>query len=80
VSNESRLATAAGAAMGGISLQPTAVVIDGDVATVTYDVYFGETVAYSALEGQMANVGGIWVVARDEFCTFMASARNACPG
>lgn len=71
--------TAAGEAMGGIGLEPTAVRIDGDEATVTYDVLFGGAPAYTALEGEMARVDGVWTVGRDEFCTFMASARNACP-
>lgn len=71
--------TAAGSAMGGITLVPTDVVVDGDTATITYDVMFGETVAYSALEGTIARIDGTWVVARDEFCGFMASARTACP-
>jgi iron complex transport system substrate-binding protein len=65
--------------MGGISLAPTAVAVDGDAATITYDVLFGETAAYTALEGVIARIDGVWTVGRDEFCTFMASARNACP-
>ena len=71
--------TTAGDAMGGISLAPTAVAVDGDAATITYDVLFGETAAYTALEGVIARIDGVWTVGRDEFCTFMASARNACP-
>jgi len=71
--------TEAGSAMGGISLVPTVVAIDGDSATLTYDVMFGEETAYTALEGEMTLVDGVWVVSREEFCSFMASARNACP-
>jgi iron complex transport system substrate-binding protein len=71
--------TAAGGAMGGISLAPTAVVVDGDAATVTYDVLFGDNVAYGDLTGVISLVDGTWVVSRTEFCSFMASARNACP-
>jgi iron complex transport system substrate-binding protein len=71
--------TTAGAAMGGISLRPTGVVLDGGTATIVYDVYFGDSPAYTAVEGETALVDGTWVVGRDEFCTFMASARNACP-
>ncbi|MFV0308593.1 MAG: Fe2+-enterobactin ABC transporter substrate-binding protein [Desertimonas sp.] len=71
--------TTAGETMGGITLEPTAVVVDGDGATVTYDVLFGGTVAYADQEGSIALVDGTWVVGRDEFCGFMASARNACP-
>lgn len=69
----------AGSAMGGISLEPTAVTVDGDTASVTYDVYFGENAAYTALAGEMTLVDGVWVVSREEFCSFMASARNSCP-
>ena len=54
--------TAAGDAMGGITLVPTDVVVDGDPATVTYDVMFGEETAYTALEGEMSLVDGVWVV------------------
>lgn len=71
--------TTAGEAMGGITLEPTRVVVDGDSATVTYDVMFDGTAAYTALEGEITRTDGVWTVSRDEFCTFMASARNACP-
>jgi iron complex transport system substrate-binding protein len=69
----------AGSAMGGITLDPTAVEVDGDTATITYDVLFGGTAAYTDQTGTMTLVDGLWVVSRDEFCGFMASARNACP-
>lgn len=71
--------TSAGEAMGGITLTPTDVVVDGDTATITYDVLFGDAVAYSAMEGSISLIDGTWVIGRDEFCGFMASARNACP-
>jgi iron complex transport system substrate-binding protein len=71
--------TDAGDAMGGITLVPTEVVVARDTATVTYDVMFGATAAYTALTGEIARINGTWVVARAEFCGFMASARNACP-
>jgi iron complex transport system substrate-binding protein len=70
--------TAVGASMGGIMLVPTAVVVVGDVAMVTYDVIFGGTAAYTALTGEIERLDGEWVVSRDEFCDFMASARNPC--
>ena len=65
--------------MGGITLDPTAVVVNGTSGTVTYDVMFGDTAAYTALTGLIDLVDGTWVVSREEFCSFMASARNACP-
>jgi iron complex transport system substrate-binding protein len=71
--------TAAGDAMGGITLVPNEVVVAGDIATVTYDVTFGGTAAYTALTGEIELIDGTWVVSRAEFCGFMASARNACP-
>lgn len=70
---------AAGSDMGGISLAPTGVAIDGDTATVTYDVLFGGSAAYTALTGTMTVVDDTWTVGRDEFCGFMASARTPCP-
>jgi iron complex transport system substrate-binding protein len=71
--------TAAGSAMGGITLVPTDVAVNGESATVTYDVMFGPSAAYTDLSGLISLVDGTWVVSRTEFCTFMASARNACP-
>ena len=71
--------TAAGDAMGGITLAPTEVVVTGDTAAVTYDVLFGDTAAYTALTGEIALIDGTWTVSRTEFCGFMASARNPCP-
>jgi iron complex transport system substrate-binding protein len=69
----------AGSGLGGISLDPTAVTVDGDTATVTYDVLFGGTAAYEDQTGQLTRVDGVWTVARSEFCSFMASARTPCP-
>ena len=69
---------ATGDGFGGISLVPTAVTIDGDAATVTYDVIFGGNPAYSDLTGTIDLVDGTWVVPRSEFCSFMASARVGC--
>lgn len=71
--------TQAGSAMGGITLAPTNVVVDGTTATVTYDVMFGTRSAYQGQTGTISLVDGNWVVARADFCSFMASARNACP-
>jgi iron complex transport system substrate-binding protein len=70
--------TATGDGFGGISLVPTAVTIDGDAATVTYDVIFGGNPAYSDITGTINLVNSSWVVPRSEFCSFMASARVGC--
>ena len=71
--------TAAGDGMGGITMDVSAVVVDGDTATVTYDVLFGGNPAYSDLTGTLVRAGDTWTVTRDEFCSFMASARTPCP-
>lgn len=68
-----------GQTMGGISLEPTLASIDGTTATITYNVLFGGAAAYSDLTGEIHLVEDTWVVSRDEFCSFMAQARNACP-
>ena len=69
----------AGSAMGGISLEPTAVSIEGDTATITYDVLFGAQAAYSDLSETIDRVGDAWVVSTEKFCAFLAEARVPCP-
>ena len=71
--------TQAGSAMGGISLKPTAAVIDGDSATITYDVLFGSAVAYQSLDKTINRVNGKWVVPTKVFCEFLTAARVPCP-
>ena len=70
--------TEAGARVGGISLEPTSAAIDGDVATVTYNVLFAGVAAYEDLTGTMQWVDGTWTVSREEYCGFLASARTPC--
>jgi iron complex transport system substrate-binding protein len=70
---------AAGQRFGGIKLVPTAVTTSGPTAAVTYDVLFGTTTQYRALQGSAIQEGGGWKVTRAEFCSFMASARTPCP-
>ncbi len=54
--------------------------IEGDTATVTYDVLFGEhRRLHRARPATITSVDGVWTVAKAEFCSFMASARNPCP-
>lgn len=69
---------ATGERMGGISLRPTDANIAGDVATVTYDVLFGGKAAYRDLSGAVERVDGSWIVSRDTYCGFLASARTPC--
>lgn len=64
---------------GGISLEPTSVVIDGDEADVTYDVLFGGSAAYTDMSGGAVLREGVWMVTRARFCAFMSSARVSCP-
>lgn len=67
-----------GEQMGGFSLRPTGAVIEGDTATITYDVLFGESPAYTDLQGVIDLVDGVWVVSRDTYCGFLAQARTPC--
>ena len=69
---------AAGEGLGGISLEPTGVEIDGDAATITYNVLFGDAAAYEDLTGEIQQVDGIWTVSREVYCGFLASARTPC--
>ncbi|MFQ5556485.1 MAG: hypothetical protein ACE5GB_03110 [Acidimicrobiales bacterium] len=68
----------AGESLGGISLTPTAAAVEGDTATITYDVLFGGTAAYTDLAGTVERIDGRWVVSRQEYCGFLASARTPC--
>jgi iron complex transport system substrate-binding protein len=70
---------ATGEQLGGIQLAPTGVDVAGDVATITYDILFAEQVAYADQTGEIGRVDGAWVVSRDAFCCFMATARTPCP-
>jgi len=68
----------AGSAMSGIALKPTAVAIEGDTATITYDVLVGGTVAYTGQTGTLAKLANVGVVPMAELCRFLASASNPC--
>lgn len=70
---------AAGEGFGGISLEPTAAAVAGDTAEITYDVNFGPNPAYTDQTGTIVLADGTWTVSRDEFCSFMSSARVPCP-
>jgi len=69
---------AAGEGLGGISLEPTAVEVSGDEATITYNVLFGGNAAYEDLTGEIQRVNGTWTVSREVYCGFLASARTPC--
>ncbi len=75
-SNAGYVAAAEG--VGGITLEPTGVEIDGDAATITYNVLFGGVAAYEDLTGEIQRVDGTWTVSREAYCGFLASARAPC--
>ena len=64
--------------VGGIAVEPTAVAVEGDAATVTYRVLFAGSEAYADLSMDVARSGDGWVVPTDAFCGFLASARVPC--
>jgi iron complex transport system substrate-binding protein len=64
--------------VGGITVEPTDVVAEGETATVTYRVLFAGTEAYADLSMDVNLVDGAWVVPAGEFCGFLASARTPC--
>ncbi|WP_420619114.1 hypothetical protein [Candidatus Poriferisocius sp.] len=68
----------AGESFGGFSMEPTAVDISGDEATITYNVLFGGNAAYEDLTGEIQRVDGTWTVSREAYCGFLASARTPC--
>jgi len=67
-----------GEAMQGITLEPTDVAVDGETATVTYDILFAGTPAYEDQTGEVVNVDGAWKITTEQFCSFMATARTPC--
>ncbi|MEZ5176587.1 MAG: hypothetical protein R2823_10365 [Acidimicrobiia bacterium] len=70
--------TDAGAAVGGIFLEVTAVGISDDLASVNYDLLFGGNVFQPDQQGDAVRVDGRWQVTRDYFCSIMALARVPC--
>ena len=70
---------AQGDAFGGVGVLPTAVSVNGDVATVTYTLLFGGSPAYSDQKAEALRIDGVWKVSRASFCGLMRSARVGCP-
>ena len=62
---------------GGISLNPTSATINGDVATIIYDVYFGDEPVYTGLGNH--RVDGVWVVTEEDFCSWRRRAPCSRP-
>jgi hypothetical protein len=71
--------TAAGEAVGGITLEATAVTIDGDAAAVTYNFLFAGNPTYQGLEADAVKTEAGWQITRETFCGIMSSARVGCP-
>lgn len=71
--------TATGTSMGGVSLDPKSVTIDGDLAMVNYDFLFGGSPSYTDLTGDAVRTAAGWQITREMFCDIMRSARSSCP-
>ena len=56
----------------------TSDIVEGEIATITYDVMFGESVAYEDLTRDVLLVDGLWTVSSEDYCDFLASARTPC--
>ena len=63
----------------GITLTPKAAEINDDEATIIYDVYFGDSPAYTDLDRTIYLVDGIWQVTKEDFCGFLSAAQTPCP-
>lgn len=68
-----------GETFGGIGVLVTSVAVDGDQATVTYDLLFNDNPAYPDQSGAAVLTDAGWQVPRTVFCGLMKSARVGCP-
>ncbi|MEX1124158.1 MAG: hypothetical protein WD895_06615 [Acidimicrobiia bacterium] len=68
-----------GEAMGGVTTEVNAVVIEGDTAEVTYTLMFADIPTYSGLKGDAVRTADGWKISRAMFCGIMTSARVGCP-
>ena len=68
-----------GETMGGIGVVVTEVIIDGDTATLTFDLLFNDNPSYPDQAGRAVLTGAGWQVPRGAFCSLMSSARVGCP-
>lgn len=68
-----------GDTMGGVRVVVTEVVINGEEADVTYDLYFNNNPTYPDLPGTAVLSDAGWQVPRTVFCALMSSARVGCP-
>ena len=68
-----------GETMGGIGVVVKEVTVDGDAATLVYDLLFNDNPTYPDLDGRAVRTEVGWQVPRGAFCGLMASARVGCP-
>jgi hypothetical protein len=71
--------TTNGELMGGVSLDPKSVIVNGDTAVVYYDFLFGGNPSYTDLTGDAVKTEEGWQITREMFCGIMTSARAGCP-
>lgn len=68
-----------GETMGGITVEVTEVTVDGDTATLVYDLLFNDNPTYPDLTGRAVRTEAGWQIPRGAFCSLMSSARVGCP-
>lgn len=68
-----------GEGMGGITVEVSAVEIDGEAAVVTFDLLFNDNPTYPDLTGRAVLTEAGWQIPRSAFCSMMSSARVGCP-
>ena len=64
----------------GITLRPKAAEISNDSAKIIYDVYFGDSAAYTDLDRIVYLIDGVWQVTEGDFCDFLSAAQTPCGG
>lgn len=68
-----------GETMGGIGVVVKEVTVEGDAATLIYDLLFNDNPTYPDQDGRAVRTEVGWQVPRGAFCGLMASARVGCP-
>jgi hypothetical protein len=68
-----------GQVTGRVTIEATAVEIDGEGATITYTILFGGAPTYADQVGEAIRSETGWLVPRDTFCSLMSAARVGCP-
>ena len=68
-----------GETMGGIGVEVSEVTVEGDTATLIYDLLFNDNPTYPDLTGRAVLTDAGWQIPRSAFCSLMSSARVGCP-